>query len=133
MTVDVPPDLQVAATEGQLASLLSNLLENAARHAASRVAVAACALPDGQVAITVDDDGPGIPEADRQRVFARFTRLDTARGREDGGVGLGLAVVERLTHHLGGAVTVERQPSGRRAVRADAASGRGSRPRGPAR
>ncbi len=112
VTVDVPFDLQVAATEGQLASLLSNLLENAARHAASRVAVAACAVPEGQVVITVDDDGPGIPEADRERVFARFTRLDAARGREDGGVGLGLAVVERLTHHLGGAVTVERSPLG---------------------
>ena len=78
-----------------LTSVVRNLIDNAARHATSTIAVSAAA-GDGTVVLTVDDDGPGIPLPDRERVFQRFTRLDHPRSRADGGVGLGLAVVDRV-------------------------------------
>ena len=56
--------------------------------------------------VTVTDDGPGIPAADRERVFDRFTRLDDARGRDSGGTGLGLAIVRELVAAHGGSVTL---------------------------
>jgi signal transduction histidine kinase len=56
--------------------------------------------------ITVTDDGPGIPAADRERVFDRFTRLDDARARDAGGSGLGLAIVRELTRRHGGTVSL---------------------------
>ena len=73
----------------QLARVVRNLLDNADRHARSRVALA-LQNGDGTVELTVDDDGPGIPADDRERVFDRFTRLDDGRARDAGGLGLGL-------------------------------------------
>jgi signal transduction histidine kinase len=58
------------------------------------------------VLLGIDDDGPGIPEADRRRVFERFVRLDDARTRDAGGSGLGLAIVAELVAAHGGTVTV---------------------------
>ena len=56
--------------------------------------------------VTVTDDGPGIPAADRERVFDRFTRLDDARARDAGGSGLGLAIVRELVRRHGGTVAL---------------------------
>jgi signal transduction histidine kinase len=109
--VNVADGLLVTGNESELASVLRNLLHNAARHAVSSVAVAAAAC-DGTVVITVDDDGPGIPPAERQRVFQRFARLEHARSRVDGGVGLGLAVVDRVVRHHDGSVSVTDSPAG---------------------
>jgi signal transduction histidine kinase len=86
-----------------LRRVVANLLDNAVRHARTRVAVAAAAHGPDRV-ITVADDGPGIPEADRERVFTRFTRLDDGRARDAGGAGLGLAIVRELTRRHGGTV-----------------------------
>jgi signal transduction histidine kinase len=61
--------------------------------------------PD-QVAVSVVDDGPGIAEADRERVFERFTRLDQARDRGSGGSGLGLAIVRELVARAGGSIVL---------------------------
>jgi signal transduction histidine kinase len=64
------------------------------------------------VQLVVDDDGPGIPPADRARVFDRFTRLDEGRARDAGGVGLGLSMVKAIVERHGGSVTVDDAPLG---------------------
>jgi signal transduction histidine kinase len=94
-----------------LRRVLRNLGENAARHASSRVGFA-LAERDGAAVLAVDDDGPGIPEADRERVLERFVRLDDARARDAGGSGLGLAIVAELVAAHGGAVRVVDSPLG---------------------
>ena len=86
-----------------LQRVVRNLLDNAVRSATARVDVSLAAA-DGVARMRVDDDGPGIPEADRERVFERFVRLDEARTRESGGVGLGLAIVAELVREHGGSV-----------------------------
>ncbi|WP_412740743.1 sensor histidine kinase [Krasilnikovia sp. MM14-A1259] len=97
--------LQVMGEPDALARVVANLLDNAVRHAASVVELAVRA--DGAYrSITVTDDGPGIPAADRERVFDRFTRLDDARARDAGGTGLGLAIVRELVRRHGGTVTL---------------------------
>ncbi|MDQ1466600.1 MAG: hypothetical protein QOH10_1015 [Actinomycetota bacterium] len=96
---------RVSGDERQLAQVVRNLVDNAQRHAESRVAVALRREGD-ELVLVVDDDGPGIPEADREQVFDRFTRLDEARGRAGGGAGLGLAVVRRVVEQHGGTVAV---------------------------
>ena len=99
-----------------LRRVLRNLGDNAARHAAGHLALSV-AERDGQVVLAVDDDGPGIPEADRERVFERFVRLDDARARDDGGSGLGLAIVAELVAAHGGTVAVASSPLGGARVR----------------
>jgi signal transduction histidine kinase len=94
-----------------LRRVLRNLGDNAARHAGSQVAFSV-AEHDGVVRLRVEDDGPGIPEADRERVFERFVRLDGARARDDGGSGLGLAIVAELVAAHGGTVAIASGPAG---------------------
>ncbi|GII63908.1 two-component sensor histidine kinase [Sphaerisporangium krabiense] len=98
-----------------LGRVLVNLLDNAVRHAGARVRLDLRASREHAV-ITVTDDGPGIPEQDRERVFHRFTRLDGARSRDDGGAGLGLAIVRETVRAHGGAVHLEDASPGLRAV-----------------
>ncbi len=89
----------------ELTRLVGHLLDNAARHAESRVAVDLRSTEHG-IELTVDDDGPGVPPADQDRIFERFVRLDDARTRDQGGAGLGLAVVRSTAERSGGAVQV---------------------------
>jgi signal transduction histidine kinase len=96
----------------QLTRVVRNLLDNAARHAASSVAVELRAGDDHTIELTVDDDGPGIPVEERERVFDRFTRLDDGRARDAGGLGLGLSMVKEITEQHGGTVTIEDAPIG---------------------
>jgi signal transduction histidine kinase len=102
---------QVLGDETSLRRMILNLGENAARYARQRI-VLTLKEADGQVVLTVADDGPGIPAADRDRVFDRFVRLTTARGRDDGGSGLGLAIVAEVTRLHGGTVRVTETPLG---------------------
>lgn len=99
----VPGPLFVHGQQTLLARLLGNLLDNAERHALRSVVVHV-ARDDalGLAVVHVQDDGPGIPPADRRRVFERFTRLDDARTRATGGTGLGLAIAHHIaTAHSG--------------------------------
>lgn len=82
---------------------LANLLDNARRHARDRVHVSVTPEPS-TVVVTVDDDGPGIPEHERVRVFERFRRLEEGRRRDRGGVGIGLSVVARVAESHDGSV-----------------------------
>ena len=94
-----------------LERLVGNLGDNAAHHARSCV-VFALAEQDGPVTFAVDDDGPGIPEPERTRVFERFVRLDEARDRASGGSGLGLAIVREIARAHGGDVVLATSPLG---------------------
>ena len=94
-----------------LRRVLGNLGDNAARHAGAQVAFSV-AEGDGVVRLRVEDDGPGIPEPDRERVLERFVRLDDARARDDGGSGLGLAIVAELVAAHGGTVAIASNPTG---------------------
>lgn len=94
-----------------LSRLVRNLVDNATRHAATGVDVSLTNV-DGVVTLTVDDDGDGVAEDDRERIFERFTRTDSSRSRDTGGVGLGLAVVRATAQRHGGDVRCEESPSG---------------------
>jgi signal transduction histidine kinase len=103
-----PTPASVAASPSEVALVLDNLVANGRRHAFSIVRVVV--LPAGRwVRLVVEDDGPGIPEADRERVFDRFTRLRPEAG---GGSGLGLALVSALVRGRGGTATAGATLSG---------------------
>ncbi|ADG74195.1 integral membrane sensor signal transduction histidine kinase [Cellulomonas flavigena DSM 20109] len=91
--------------------VVRNLVANAVRHAASTVDVCA-GTAAGRARVVVDDDGHGIAPGDRERVFARFVRLDEARERDAGGAGLGLAIAREVARELGGDVRIEDAPRG---------------------
>ncbi len=111
---DVELDLgsaEVTGSRNQLARVLGNLLDNAQRHARSRVTVTTRA--EGAWAVLqVSDDGSGVPPQERERIFERFVRLDDARTRDEGGAGLGLAIARDVAARHGGTLGVERAPSG---------------------
>jgi two-component system sensor kinase ParS len=94
-----------------MARALVNLLRNASAHARSTVAVSLRAV-DGRTELVVDDDGRGIPLADRDRVFEPFIRLDDSRGRDSGGFGLGLAIVRQVARWHGGEASIADSPLG---------------------
>ncbi|HEY8979364.1 MAG TPA: ATP-binding protein, partial [Streptomyces sp.] len=108
---DTAPGVEVPGSRGQLTRLLANLLDNAARHA--RTGVEVTVRREGADAVlTVADDGPGVPLADRERIFERFVRLDDARSRDDGGAGLGLAIARDIAVRHGGSLSVGEGPEG---------------------
>jgi two-component system phosphate regulon sensor histidine kinase PhoR len=104
----VPLEIEVQADPERLEQVLFNLLENAIKYGRSpgRVVVGARRMPGGGVDVWVEDDGPGIPEESRERVFERFYRVDRARSRDTGGTGLGLAIVKHIIQAHGGEVWV---------------------------
>lgn len=106
--------VQAARVRGEraaLAQVVRNLVDNAVRHATSRVRIETAAAGPW-VELVVADDGAGIPEDQRERVFERFVRLDEARSRDAGGSGLGLAIVREIVHAHGGSVSVSGAPGG---------------------
>ncbi|MFE3504768.1 sensor histidine kinase [Kitasatospora sp. NPDC059146] len=114
-TTDLAPGVAVDGIPLWLGRLLTNLLDNAERHAATTVHVRLAADPGrGLALLDVEDDGPGIPPADRERVFERFTRLDDARSRDHGGSGLGLPIARDIARHHRGTLTVTPTEAGAR-------------------
>jgi len=107
--------LVVRASRDELFRAVANLVDNAVRHADTGVRLGA-SLRGGAVVVVVTDDGHGIPEAERERVFDRFARLDEARDRDSGGTGLGLPIARELVRRAGGAVRLEDAAPGVRAV-----------------
>ena len=106
--VDAEPDAAVVHADAQaLSQILTNLLDNALRYApdGSRI-VCRSAADAGGIAVSVHDDGPGIPAEHLPRIFERFYRADPSRARAEGGTGLGLAIVKHLMEAHGGRVRV---------------------------
>ncbi|MBI2246090.1 MAG: HAMP domain-containing protein [Nocardioides sp.] len=95
------PPVRAVTDRDQLARAIRNLTDNAARHCETRVELRLREV-GGSATIEVVDDGPGIPPADRVRVFDRFVRLDQSRARTQGGTGLGLAIAREIASSLGG-------------------------------
>ena len=99
--------LKVLGHERQLATALGNIVENAVNYSQEDTRVAIGVGTDGHtVEITVSDQGLGIPEREKQRIFERFYRIDPARSRATGGTGLGLSIVKHVVHNHGGEVRV---------------------------
>ena len=118
---DIRPDLHIGADVQSdatavrcdvhlMETVLKNLLYNATRYAKHSIRVTFAAY-DGVNRLFIDDDGPGIPEADRQRVFESFVQLERVAGRKTG-FGLGLAIVKRAAEWHGGEVSVTESPLG---------------------
>lgn len=114
VTIAAPP-VRIQGDPVQLARALRNLTDNAVRHARTRVDLKLEVL-GGEVRIEVEDDGPGIPAADRERIFERFVRLDESRTRARGGAGLGLAIAREISIAHGGSLEVETGTRGARFV-----------------
>lgn len=107
---DLPP---VSADADRLTEILLNLLDNALRHTPAGGVIEVSAARDEQmVRLTIADTGPGIPPAERERIFDRFYRLDASRSAATGGSGLGLAIVRSLVAAHGGTITVDERPGG---------------------
>lgn len=94
-----------------IARAVRNLVENAVRHARTRVIVSV-GVQGTHAMVVVQDDGPGIPVADRERVLERFVRLDDHRARRDGGTGLGLAIAAEVAGAHGGRIEISEAPIG---------------------
>jgi len=111
--VDAPGPVVVQGSRMQLRRAMANLLDNAGRHARTTVRLSVQER-DGRARVIVDDDGPGIAEADRERVFGRFVRLDEHRARTPaaGGAGLGLSLVRRIAERHDGTARIDTAPLG---------------------
>jgi two-component system, OmpR family, sensor histidine kinase RstB len=102
--------LQVDAEHRYLHRVVQNLVGNAMRHCETRVLLSSGVNAQGMAYVCVEDDGEGVPEADRERVFEAFSRLDDSRTRASGGYGLGLSIVSRIAYWFGGRVEVDQSP-----------------------
>jgi signal transduction histidine kinase len=114
VTLHAPP-ARVQGDPDNLTRAVRNLVDNAARHATSTVTIR-LSTDHTSARIEIEDDGPGIPTAERERVFERFVRLDESRARTSGGTGLGLAIAREIAHAHGGSLTIEDGQPGARLV-----------------
>jgi signal transduction histidine kinase len=96
--------------------VVRNVMDNATRFAASSVVVT-LAESHGSAVLTIADDGPGVPDDARERVFERFARHDSDRSRTGGGAGLGLAISREIVTAHGGTIGFDPGPGGRVTIR----------------
>ncbi|MFF0521038.1 sensor histidine kinase [Actinomadura nitritigenes] len=113
VNAELAPGLHVRGARAQLERLVDNLLDNALQYAATTVDVR-LGRSAGDAVLTIGNDGPEIPPADRERVFERFARLDTARSRDAGGTGLGLAIAREVANAHHGSLVIDDVTSGTR-------------------
>ena len=106
----MPDDIVVEAERRYLHRVIQNLVGNAVRYCDSRILLSGGLDAEGQAYICIEDDGPGIPEIDRARIFEAFARLDDSRTRASGGYGLGLSIVSRIAYWFGGSIEVDQSP-----------------------
>jgi signal transduction histidine kinase len=107
LVVDADASLQATGDAERIHQVISNLVENAVRHSPADGAVTVTAAREnGRVRIEVNDEGPGIPLGEEERIFERFYRADSARTRSDGGTGLGLAIARWIVDMHGGEIKV---------------------------
>ena len=106
VVVDATAEASTAGRPGDLERAVSNVIDNAVRHASAAVRVGVHADGD-TVSVVVEDDGDGIPVADRERIFERFARADAARSADDGGAGLGLSIARDIVEGHGGTIVVD--------------------------
>ena len=115
LEVDLTDGRRVLADRDAAKQILLNLVENAVKYAsrAGNRAITVRSAPDGaHTLLTVTDHGPGVPDAEKDRIFADFYRSGEELTRETTGVGIGLALVRRLAEAMGGAVSVGDTPGG---------------------
>ena len=118
LQVTVADDVIVLGDEGMLRRTLQNVLDNAVKYGPAGQTISIVLNVTGDLAtLIVDDEGPGIPAADRARVFEPFVRLQSGGGAQPGGSGIGLSIVRDLMSELHGAVTIEASPAGGARVR----------------
>ncbi len=103
------PSVQAIAERRYLHRVVQNLAGNAMRYAESRIRISA-GIADGLAFVCVEDDGAGIAEKDREKIFVAFARLDDSRTRASGGYGLGLSIVSRIAFWFGGRMQVDQSP-----------------------
>ncbi|MFB7248868.1 sensor histidine kinase [Streptomyces populi] len=110
-TASRPDALVLRMDPHRIRQVLDNLLTNAAVHTPAGTAVSVEVARQRDTAVVrIEDAGPGVPPADREKVFDRFYRVDKARTRDRGGSGLGLSVARSLVHAHGGTITLESRP-----------------------
>ncbi|MDV6260860.1 sensor histidine kinase [Rhodococcoides yunnanense] len=112
--IDAAQPVPVRVDVGRIEQILSNVLDNAARFTPSNGTIRVAVGMDSQAVVTVDDEGLGVPEADRERIFERLVRLNSARDRSSGGVGLGLSIARTLARAHGGELVCVAGPTGAR-------------------
>ena len=105
------PSAHVQLDQRMFGRMITNLLSNAVRYTSTAVQVTA-EVAGNQLTIHVDDDGPGVPDDERARIFEPLVRLDSARSRDTGGVGLGLSLARRIAVAHGGSLVVTASPLG---------------------
>ena len=107
----MPVPVTVEAERRYLHRVVQNLVGNAVRYCEQKILISGGLDAKGMAYICVEDDGPGIPEVDRARIFEAFARLDDSRTRASGGYGLGLSIVSRIAYWFGGEIQVDQSPT----------------------
>ena len=113
MLADLSDDAAVSGNPAIAEQMAYNLVDNAIKYSPEGGTVSVSIASSGNVVtLSIADEGPGVPDELKERVFERFFRADPSRSRETGGTGLGLAIVKHAAESMGGSVRVEDAPGG---------------------